>query len=195
MPAPPASSFALQTAVFEPEHSYSYLDIEGSSLEAPTLLLLHGFPDSWFVRAHHDLVPPWRSLRNLKPPHLLTPFPLVRVGLCTVRYGWKNLFEPWGKQGRGFRLVVPSMIGYGGTVSSPRFLALSLRFLSNATDQTPSVILRALPKPTSPPTPLALSRATSLPCSTTSNSGRFSSLDTTGERSSRGGCCVGFPSE
>lgn len=44
---PPPSSFALHTALLATGQTYSYLDLEGASPDAPTLLLLHGFPDSW----------------------------------------------------------------------------------------------------------------------------------------------------
>ena len=74
-PAPPSSFGLLQTGLGS-GHTYSYLDLPGASLSSPTLLLLHGFPDSW--------------------------------------YGWANFFVPWNET-RGFRLIVPSMLGYAGS--------------------------------------------------------------------------------
>lgn len=61
-----------------------------------TLLLIHGFPDFWCAE------------------------PLLRASVwCQVfyflafRYGWRDQIGPWVKQGA--RVVVPDMLGYGGT--------------------------------------------------------------------------------
>jgi len=85
-------SFAHRTARLATGRTYHFVDQappDGSA--APTLLCVHGFPDSW--------------------------------------YGWRHQIAPWVR--RGFRVVAPDMLGYGGTDAPADARAYTTRRLAD----------------------------------------------------------------
>lgn len=95
-PQKPAS-FNHRTQLLSTGRTYHFVDQIPNQYKpqtTPTILCVHGFPDLWYV-------------------HNFSCHPIVFTSPSLFRYGWRYQIAPWVL--RGFRVVVPDMLGYGGT--------------------------------------------------------------------------------
>lgn len=104
-------SFNHRTEKLTTGRNYHFVDQQPDGYDPEktiTLLLVHGFPDLWYVAK--------------------CPRSEDFIHLC-VRFGWRHQIGPWVKA--GYRVIVPDMLGYGGTDKPSDFAEYTTRQLSD----------------------------------------------------------------
>ncbi len=91
------NSFCLREISLTTGRDYQFVDEVPDNYSdtayTPTLLCLHGFPDLWQAA--------------------LSPVLYLVIIQNPGRYGWRHQIGPWVRS--GYRVVVPTMLGYGET--------------------------------------------------------------------------------
>ena len=89
------ASFNHRTERLTTGRTYHFVDHQPASSSPHTILCVHGFPDIWCVH-----------FQFFSDTYIHT---YITVG----RFGWRHQIGPWVRA--GYRVIVPDMLGYGGT--------------------------------------------------------------------------------